>query len=163
MLKVLFVCMGNICRSPAAEGIFRKLVNDAKLDDKISIDSAGTLDYHTGELPDIRMRKHASQRGYNLDSRARQFNPKKDFEVFDYIIVMDDDNYSDIIRLDTKKLYGNKIIKMTNFCSDKNVKEVPDPYNGGNAGFEKVLDILEDSTKHLLEKIRADIERPDQK
>ena len=74
---------------------------------------------------------------------------------------MDDDNYSDIIRLDTKKLYRNKIFKMTNFCSDKSVKEVPDPYNGGNDGFEKVLDILEDSTKHLLAKIRADIERPD--
>ena len=155
--------MGNICRSPTAEGIFRKLVNDAKLDDKISIDSAGTLDYHAGELPDIRMRKHALQRDYVLDSRARQFNPKKDFYEFDYIITMDNENYKDIIRLDIDKLYSNKIFKMADFGSDRNVKEVPDPYNGGNAGFEKVLDILEDSTKHLLEKIRADIERPDQK
>lgn len=158
MAKVLFVCMGNICRSPAAEGIFRKLVNDAKLNDKISIDSAGTIDYHAGELPDIRMRKHALNRGYVIDSRARRFNPKKDFNEFDYIITMDDDNYSDIIRLDAKKLYGNKIFKMTNFCSDKNVKEIPDPYNGGDDGFEKVLNILEGSTKHLLEKIRTDIE-----
>jgi len=161
MPKVLFVCMGNICRSPAAEGIFRKLVSDVKLDDKISIDSAGTIDYHAGELPDIRMRNHALQRGYNLDSRARQFNLQKDFKEFDYIIVMDNDIYDNILRLDAKKLYRNKIFKMTKFCSDKNVKEVPDPYYEGADGFEIVLDILEDSTKHLLEKIRADIERPD--
>jgi protein-tyrosine phosphatase len=161
MPKVLFVCMGNICRSPAAEGIFKKLVSDAKLENKIIIDSAGTIDYHAGELPDIRMRKQALQRGYVLDSRARQFNPKKDFNEFDYIITMDNENYDDIIRLDTNKLYRNKIFKMADFCSDKNVKEVPDPYNGGNDGFEKVLDILDNSTKHLLEKIRADIERPD--
>ena len=161
MPKVLFVCMGNICRSPAAEGIFRKLVSDVKLDDKISIDSAGTIDYHAGELSDIRMRNHALQRGYNLDSRARQFNLQKDFKEFDYIIVMDNDIYDNILRLDAKKLYRNKIFKMTKFCSDKNVKEVPDPYYEGADGFEIVLDILEDSTKHLLEKIRADIERPD--
>jgi len=161
MPKVLFVCMGNICRSPAAEGIFRKLVSDVKLDDKISIDSAGTIDYHAGELPDIRMRNHALQRGYNLDSRARQFNLQKDFKEFDYIIVMDNDIYDNILRLDAKKSYRNKIFKMTKFCSDKNVKEVPDPYYEGADGFEIVLDILEDSTKHLLEKIRADIERPD--
>jgi len=153
--------MGNICRSPAAEGIFNKLVSDVKLENKIITDSAGTIDYHAGELPDIRMRKHALQRGYVLDSRARQFNPKQDFDEFDFIITMDNANYNDIIRLDIDKLYRNKIFKMADFYSDKNVKEVPDPYNGGNAGFEKVLDILEDSTKHLLKKIRTDIERPD--
>ena len=163
MTKVLFVCMGNICRSPAAEGIFKKMVKDYNFNHEIEVDSTGTIDYHSGELPDIRMRNHALQRGYVLESRARQFNPKKDFYEFDYIITMDSENYKDIIRLDIDKLYSNKIFKMADFCSDRNVKEVPDPYNGGNAGFEKVLDILEDSTKHLLEKIRADIERPDQK
>jgi len=85
----------------------------------------------------------------------------QDFDEFDYIITMDNENYKDIIRLDIDTLYRNKIFKMAGFCSDKNVKEVPDPYNGGNAGFENVLDILEDSTKNLLDKIRADIERPD--
>ena len=128
MIKVLFVCMGNICRSPAAEGIFKKLVDDAKLDNEISIDSAGSIGYHTGELPDKRMRSHASARGYNLESRARQFNPKNDFEEFDYIITMDNENYSDIKKLDIKKLYNDKILKMGDFIADKNVSEVPDPY-----------------------------------
>ena len=163
MPKILFVCMGNICRSPAAEEIFRKLVSDVKLENEISIDSAGTIDYHAGELPDIRMRNHSLLRGYDLVSRARQFNPKKDFEMSDYIVVMDDDNYKDIIRLDTNKSYRNKILRMADFCSNKSVKEVPDPYNDGDEGFENVLDILENSTKHLLEKIRADIERTHQK
>ena len=161
MLKVLFVCMGNICRSPAAEGIFKKIIKNAHLDYKIEVDSAGTLDYHEGELPDARMRKHALNRGYNLDSHARQFNPKKDFDKFDYIITMDDDNYADIIHSDYNKIYRNKIYKMADFSSDKNIKEVPDPYYGGANGFENVLDILEDSTTNLLNKIQADVERLD--
>ncbi len=159
MIKVLFVCTGNICRSPAAEGIFRKFVRDANLENDISIDSAGTIGYHSGELPDARMRKHASARGYNLDSRARQFNPMKDFEEFDYIITMDDYNYTDLIQLDRKKLYTNKLFKMADFISDKNISEVPDPYYGGAEGFEFVIDILEDGTKNLLTKIKKDLER----
>lgn len=159
MVKVLFVCMGNICRSPAAEGIFNKYVDEAKLGGQISIDSAGTIGYHEGELPDARMRKHALNRGYYLDSRARQFNPKKDFNEFDYIITMDNDNYLDITRLDHKGLYRNKIYKMADFISDKNVNEVPDPYYGGADGFEFVIDILEESSKNLLNKIKDDLER----
>ena len=159
MIKVLFVCTGNICRSPAAEGIFKKFVRDANLENDISIDSAGTIGYHSGELPDARMRKHASARGYNLDSRARQFNPMKDFEEFDYIITMDDYNYADLIQLDRKKLYTNKLFKMADFISDKNISEVPDPYYGGAEGFEFVIDILEDGTKNLLTKIKKDLER----
>ena len=159
MIKVLFVCTGNICRSPAAEGLFKKFVRDANLENDISIDSAGTIGYHSGELPDARMRKHASARGYNLDSRARQFNPKKDYEEFDYIITMDDYNYTDLIQLDRKKLYTNKLFKMANFISDKNISEVPDPYYGGAEGFEFVIDILEDGTKNLLTKIKKDLER----
>ncbi len=159
MVKVLFVCMGNICRSPAAEGIFNKYVDEAKLGGKISIDSAGTIGYHEGELPDARMRKHALNRGYYLDSRARQFNPKKDFNEFDYIITMDNDNYLDITRLDHKGLYRNKIYKMADFISAKNVKEVPDPYYGGADGFEFVIDILEEGSKNLLTKIKDDLER----
>jgi protein-tyrosine phosphatase len=151
--------MGNICRSPAAEGIFKKYVEDAKLDTEISIDSAGTIGYHAGELPDERMRKHASARGYNLDSRARQFNPKQDFENFEYIITMDDENYSNIANLDHKNQYSNKIFKMADFISDKSVNEVPDPYYGGDEGFEFVLDILESGSKNLLTKIKDDLER----
>ena len=94
-----------------------------------------------------------------LDSRARQFNPKKDFNEFDYIITMDNDNYLDITRLDHKGLYRNKIYKMADFISDKNVKEVPDPYYGGADGFEFVIDILEEGSKNLLTKIKDDLER----
>jgi len=162
MIKVLFVCMGNICRSPAAEGIFKKFVADANLESKISIDSAGTIGYHSGEMPDSRMRRHALARGYDLDSRARQFNPKQDFEDFDYIVTMDNENYSDIKKLDIKKLYIDKILKMGDFISDKNVSEVPDPYYGGAEGFEFVIDVLEDGTKNLLTKIKKDFERINQ-
>ena len=159
MVKVLFVCMGNICRSPAAEGIFRKFAENANLGKQITVDSAGTIDYHSGELPNARMRKHALTRGYDLDSRARQFNPKKDFIDFDYIITMDNDNYSNITNLDHKNQYSNKILKMADFISDKNVREVPDPYYGGSEGFEFVINILEDGSKNLLTKIKDDLER----
>lgn len=161
MTKVLFVCMGNICRSPAAEGIFKNLINKSKLEDEIKADSAGTVDYHSGELPDKRMRKHAEMRGYILDSRARKFDPKNDFEEFDFILTMDNDNYHTITSLVSSKTYHNKILKMTDFSSDKTLNEVPDPYYGDKDGFENVLDILEDSTKNLLKKIKEDLERRD--
>lgn len=157
MPRVLFVCMGNICRSPAAEGVFKKLVKSENLDKLIEVDSAGTIEYHSGELPDTRMRKHALQRGYDLTSRARQFNPAKDFDEFDYIVTMDDDNYSNIMDLDKNNLYKRKIFKMTSFSSDKSVSKVPDPYYGGSEGFENVLDILEDCTNNLLVKIKSDV------
>lgn len=157
--KILFVCMGNICRSPAAEGIAKKIISDKSLNGSIEIDSAGTLDYHTGELPDQRMRNHASKRGYILDSTARQFNPKKDFDYFDYIVTMDDSNYFEIKSLDKKGIYISKIFKMVSFGNDKNVKEVPDPYYSGSEGFENVLDILEDSVEGLINKVEDDIRR----
>jgi len=150
--------MGNICRSPAAEGVFRKLVASEKLENLIEIDSAGTIGYHSGELPDARMRKHALNRGYQLNSRARQFNALADFEEFDYIVTMDDDNYNDILRLDRKGIFKNKIYKMCDFNSDKAIREVPDPYYGGSEGFELVLDILEDAAKNLLNRIKSDAE-----
>jgi protein-tyrosine phosphatase len=157
MPKVLFVCMGNICRSPAAEGVFKNLIQSEGLESIIQVDSCGTIGYHTGELPDTRMRQHASQRGYDLTSRARQFNPQIDFDKFDYIITMDDENYSDILRWDKKRIYNNKVHKMTGFSSDKSITEVPDPYYGGSDGFENVLNILEDCTKNLLVKIKSDV------
>jgi len=157
--RILFVCMGNICRSPAAEGIAKKLVEEKSFNGKIEIDSAGTLDYHAGESPDERIIRHASKRGYKLDSRARQFNSKKDFEYFDYIVTMDDDNFSEITSLDKNKKYNNKVFKMVSFGSKLKVDEVPDPYYTGSDGFEYVLDILEDSIEGLLKKVEDDIRR----
>ncbi len=157
--KILFVCMGNICRSPAAEGIAKTLSEKKGLNGSIEIDSAGTLGYHEGEKPDARMIKHASKRGYVLDSRARQFNPKKDFIYFDYIVTMDDDNYSEIISLDGKNEFRNKVFKMVSFGKNVNFNEVPDPYYSGSQGFEIVLDILEDSVEGLFNKVEDDIRR----
>lgn len=151
--------MGNICRSPAAEGIAKKLAEKRGLDGKVEIDSAGTLYYHSGESPDPRMIKHASKRGYKLDSRARQFNPEKDFEHFDYIVTMDDDNYYEITSLDKRNRFKDKVYKMVSFGNKTKVNEVPDPYYSGSDGFENVLDILEDSIEVLLNKVEDDIRR----
>ena len=157
--KILFVCMGNICRSPAAEGIAKKILDEKGLNGTIEIDSAGTLDYHTGELPDQRMIRHASKRGYVLDSAARQFNPYTDFEKFDYIITMDNDNYSAITLLDKKDKYKNKVMKIVNFSKKIKINEVPDPYYSGSQGFEFVLDILEDAVEGVINQIEDDIRR----
>jgi len=151
--------MGNICRSPAAEGIAKKILERKGLNGTIEIDSAGTLGYHTGELPDQRMIKHASRRGYILDSTARQFNPRIDFDYFDYILTMDDDNYSEITSLDRKNKYNDKVFKMVSFGNKIKVNEVPDPYYSGSQGFENVLDILEDSIEGLINKVEDDIRR----
>jgi protein-tyrosine phosphatase len=157
--KILFVCMGNICRSPAAEGIAKKIIESRGLNGNIEIDSAGTLDYHEGEPPDPRMIKHVARRDYVLDSRARQFNPKKDFDHFDYIVTMDDENFEEITALDRKNKYSDKISKMTSYGSNKKITYVPDPYYRGDEGFEIVLDILEDSVNGLINKVEDDIRR----
>lgn len=151
--------MGNICRSPAAEGIAKKIIEEKGLKGTVEIDSAGTLDYHTGELPDQRMIRHASKRGYILDSVTRQFNPYTDFEKFDYIITMDNDNYSAITSLDRKNKYEDKVLKIVNFSKKIKVNEVPDPYYSGSQGFEFVLDILEDSVEEVINKVEDDIRR----
>ena len=157
--RILFVCMGNICRSPAAEGIAKKFLEKKGLNETIEIDSAGTLDYHSGEPPDPRMIAHAAKRGFQLNSLARQFDPKKDFEHFNYIVTMDDENYEEIASLDKKNKYNNKIFKMAGFGSKHAVEEVPDPYYSGSDGFELVLDILEDSVGGLIKKVEDDIRR----
>jgi protein-tyrosine phosphatase len=159
MKKVLFVCLGNICRSPVAEGIFKKLIKDRDLDKEFIIDSAGTIGFHEGELPDERMSKIAKQRGYALESRARKFNPHEDFEKFDYIIAMDDEIFRDITRLDRMNSYVKKIFKMADFVSDESILEVADPYYGNDSEFELVIEILENGSRNLLEKIETDIER----
>ena len=160
-IRILFVCMGNICRSPAAEGIAKSILNDKELDEIVEIDSAGTIDYHTGEPPDPRMIAHAAKRGYSLNTLARQFDPVQDFEYFNYIVTMDDEIFEDIITLDHDDKYRNKVHKMISFGNIKNIDEVPDPYYKGNEGFELVLDILEDTVKGLINKIEDDIRRED--
>jgi protein-tyrosine phosphatase len=157
--KILFVCMGNICRSPAAEGIAKSIIKQKGLENLIEIDSAGTIDYHEGEPPDQRMIAHASKRGYHLNSLARQFNPDKDFEQFDYIVTMDNENYEDITSHDSENRYNHKVFKMTSFGKDNEISDVPDPYYSGSKGFEIVLDILEDSVNGLIDQIEDDIRR----
>lgn len=150
MSRVLFVCLGNICRSPAAEGIFMKKLSKSQLQNRITVDSAGTGGWHEGESPDSRMIHHAAQRGYDLSQlEARQF-VREDLERFDYIITMDDSNYQNVLRLDTNSQHSHKVHKMVKFCKIHEVPEVPDPYPQGPDGFEHVLDILEDGCTQLL-------------
>lgn len=155
-INVIFVCLGNICRSPAAEGIMKKMVEDENLQDKIFVDSAGTSSWHEGELPDDRMRKHGDRRGYDFCSRARGFK-SSDFNNFDYIIVMDGNNYNNVKKLASSEEDLSKIYKMTHFSLNKTRDDVPDPYYGGPDGFELVMDLLEDACKGLLKEIKTKI------
>lgn len=151
MIKILFVCLGNICRSSAAEGVMKKLVIDAGLEKQIGIDSAGILSYHQGELPDERMRKHALKRGYDLTHRSRPVRVS-DFEKFDLVIGMDDQNIRDLEERTSSGEYFYKIHRMTEYCRKFNDRDnVPDPYYGGADGFELVLDLLEDACQGLLD------------
>ena len=147
MKSILFVCMGNICRSPTAEGVFRKLVSDAGRDAEFEIDSAGTIGYHTGGKADSRMRLAAKGRGYQLDSIARRIT-HADFNRFDLIITMDEDNFHDVSAMDPGS--RAELARMCDYCEQFSETEVPDPYYGGEAGFQKVIDMLEDACANLL-------------
>lgn len=148
-LKLLFVCLGNICRSPSAEAVMKKLVEDAGVSDRIEVDSAGIIGYHEGEPADGRMRGHAARRGYRLDSISRPVRPS-DFYDFDLIIGMDDRNVEDLKRMAPDLETADKIHQMTEFSRNKLYDYVPDPYYGGASGFELVLDLLEDACAGLL-------------
>lgn len=150
MKSILFVCMGNICRSPAAEAIFRQLVSAAGRDAEFDIDSAGTIGYHAGEMADSRMRSAAKGRGYTLDSIARRIE-RADFSRFDWIITMDDVNFGDVNAMNPGS--GVKIVRICEYCERHAETEVPDPYYGGESGFQKVIDILEDACANLLRHI----------
>lgn len=149
MKRILFVCLGNICRSSSAEGVMKHLVKEAGLEKEFEIDSAGILSYHQGELPDSRMRAHAAHRGYDLVHRSRPVCTD-DFEHFDLIIGMDDRNIDDLKDRAPSVAACEKIHRMTEFCTRMVADHVPDPYYGGAEGFEYVLDVLEDACAGLL-------------
>lgn len=161
MEKVLFICLGNICRSPAAEGVMRQMVDERLLFDDIAVDSAGIGAWHVGERPDRRMQKHALRRGYDLSQlRARQFR-SEDFERFDYIVVMDEENYHDVMErmphtdsAAQRAAYAAKVVRMKDcFTRHRGAASVPDPYYGGDEGFERALDLIEDGCEGLLNRI----------
>lgn len=154
--RILFVCLGNICRSPAGEGIMKKLIKNEGLEDRIEIDSAGTSGYHIGELPDSRMRQHGAKRGYSFDSRSRKFTAN-DFDNFDLILAMDDSNYANIMRLSPDLESDKKIHRMVEYSQKYQHDHIPDPYYSGADGFELVLDLLEDACQGLLTEVKKHI------
>lgn len=154
--RILFVCLGNICRSPAAEGIMRRLVGQEGISDRVEVDSAGTYGGHRGQLPDPRMRSAAARRGLSLTHRSRPIR-EEDFEQFDRIVVMDDMNYEDVHRLAPSRKAAERIFRMTEFCRRHPDRTyVPDPYYEGHEGFELVLDLLEDACEGLLEEMKKE-------
>ncbi|MBC5766797.1 low molecular weight protein-tyrosine-phosphatase [Ramlibacter albus] len=152
--RVLMVCMGNICRSPTAEGVFRHLVREAGLEDRIEIDSAGTHDYHVGMPPDRRSTHHASLRGYDLSAlRARQVH-RTDFEKFDLVIAMDWQNF-ELLDEQCPPALKPRLRRLMEFAPELGLEEVSDPYYGGKDGFEAVLDHVEAACAGLLEHVKT--------
>ncbi len=150
--SILFVCLGNICRSPMAESVMDRLLAETQLSTEVSIDSAGCYGYHEGERADARMRQHASARGYKLNSISRPITTD-DFEKFDLIIGMDDNNIADLMRKAPSAEAQKKIRRMTDYCSAHTVDHIPDPYYGGADGFDLVIDLLEDACSGLIKQL----------
>lgn len=145
-IKVLFVCMGNICRSPTAEGVFNKVVTDLGMTDRFLVDSAGTHAYHIGEGPDSRAQQTARTRGVNLSEiRARKVTPS-DFEHFDHILAMDSDNYHMLLAASPEE-HHHKIKLFLEYAPERSENDVPDPYYGGQHGFNHVFDLVEDASR----------------
>lgn len=156
VMRVLFVCTGNICRSPTAEGVFRRMATEAGLEQRVQAASAGTIGYHAGEPPDPRAQAAARQRGYDLGAiRARRVT-REDFDRFDLLVAMDRDHHQTLLELAPEGT-AHKVRLFVDYGSDRAVREVPDPYYGGPQGFEIVLDIVEDASRGLLDALRADI------
>lgn len=154
-IKILFVCLGNICRSPAAHGIMQALIDQRKLNQAYEIDSAGLYGGHAGELPDRRMRVHAMQRGYNLIHRSRPVS-ESDFYDFDIILAMDDSNFDRLRRIAPTPELERKVIRMIDFVKTfPEYHSVPDPYYEGSEGFEIVLDLLEEGCANLLDQLET--------
>jgi protein-tyrosine phosphatase len=152
--KILFVCLGNICRSPTGEGILRKLAIDRNLANQLEIDSAGTGDWHVGEPPDLRMQDAARACGYELAGKARQIQ-REDLEKYDLILAMDSDNLRGILSLDGEGRHHHKIKLFCDYHPDPRLRVVPDPYYGGKAGFKKVIEIIEAGCHKILDEIET--------
>ncbi len=151
--KVLFVCVGNICRSPSAQGVFEKLIHNKGLSYLFEVDSAGTHSYHVGSASDSRSISSAQKRGIDLTSQHARQAKSRDFEKFDYIIAMDDDNFENLKQICPSPEFENKLFTMMSFSENKYYTEIPDPYYGGESGFDLVLDLLEDACNGLLKQI----------
>lgn len=155
MIRVLMLCTGNICRSPIAEGLLRSYVAEAGLADLIAVDSAGTTDYHAGEPPDRRARQVMQKRGFEIgDQRARPL-VTADLERFDYLLAMDDSHLAALQRLAEEVESPGVIHRIMEFAPDWTLQQVPDPYYGGQRGFDQVVDMLEAATQGLLNHLRA--------
>ncbi|BCX81113.1 protein-tyrosine phosphatase [Methylomarinovum caldicuralii] len=149
MIRILFVCMGNICRSPMAEGVFQKLLEREELADQVMIDSAGTHAYHLGKAPDERAIRAARERGIDISHlRARQVEPG-DFEEFDLVLVMDEQNYDTLLFTSARK-YQHKLGYLLDYAPHLKTRNLPDPYYGTEPGFDRVLDMIEDACEGLL-------------
>lgn len=153
-MRVLMVCMGNICRSPTAHGVLEKLVADAGWADYIAVDSAGTHGYHVGEPPDERAQQHAARRGYDLSAQRARALRREDFAHFDLVLVMDAANER-AARALCPSDRTSRLRRLTDFCRTHSASEVPDPYYGGAQGFEEVLDLVEDACHGLLAALQA--------
>ena len=151
---VLFICLGNICRSPAAEGIMKSLVEKEGMSDDFFIDSAAIGSWHIGQLPDSRMRKCGAEHGYRFDSHARQFQ-KSDFQHFDLIVVMDNENYRSITSMASSQADKDKVVRIADYLTHhREYTTVPDPYYGDYSDFELVIELLEDACQGLLDSIK---------
>ncbi len=153
MVKVLFVCMGNICRSPTAQGVFEHLVEQSGLNSHIEIDSAGTHAYHVGEPPDKRAQATALNRGVDLSSQRARRVQVGDFEYYDYVLAMDNDNLTNLIAICPAGM-ARKVELFLGYSTHFDNEEVPDPYYGASTGFERVLDMVESASEGLLAEIR---------
>lgn len=155
LIRVLFVCTGNICRSPTAEGVFRQRLRERGLDNSVETDSVGTHGFHVGSAPDRRSQNAARQRGIDIsDLRARQFT-LSDFAYFDHILAMDQDNL-DILLAEAPADHRSKVCLFMDFARDPATREVPDPYYGGDQGFDRVFELIDNATDGLIAHLRKE-------
>lgn len=155
MIRILFLCMGNICRSPAAHCVFQQMVDTAGLSDQFEIESAGTIGFHIGEPPDRRMQAALRSRGVPIIGKARALRAE-DLDYYDHILAMDSENFRHVRQLDPEGRYTNKLELFCKYCTEHTETEVPDPYYGGDRGFDHVIDLIQDGCAGLLKRLRQD-------